>query len=484
MRKALVFLFILFLPLSAHAATCSASHIDVLNDGTNCQTSKFELTTTTDTTSLIFAITATGVFYVDCGDGGLLTQDTSTYGTISGKTVTRTSGNKTVYTCSWNSAAAHTIKFAGTATGYSVNASTTISFYQDSGGTQNKIASINGSLGAMFPVIDNTAPRFNSTFRGCSNMTNIPVTLFAGIDTTNVSVTNGMFAITFYGCTSLTTIPENLFSSIDTRSATDTRYMFYDTFANCTGLTGNIPAGLFSSINTRYATRTSMMFSDTFANCTGLTGNIPADLFSGIDTRSAIDTVNMFAFTFYNCARLTGGIPSGLFRGIDTHSAIDTTQMFYATFNSCYDLTGYISSTAFQNTIVSGSSANTNMWAGIFDNSGLATSCDSFNLTQYITGFESYWNGKISCGCGAGKQLNKSTNSCESCPNGSYSDGSAMFLDPNIVGTSYTDSPIYDGSGTWTTTFSYGVVSGISTCNSVSANYGIAYNEYDFEPEV
>ena len=70
-----------------------------------------------------------------------------------------------------------------------------------------------------------------------------------------------------------------------------------------------------------------------------------------------------------------------------------------------------------------------------------------------------------------------------SCPTG-YTAGTVTVdpatygLDPDINGTNYT----YDASaGTWTTNFDYGDVSGISTCNSTSGSWGVAYPQYNFE---
>lgn len=239
--------------VNAAFAACASNEIDVLGDGTQCETPKFEVTTTSDTTTLSWTMTATGTFYADCGDGGTLDQDTSSYGTISGNTIMRTGTSTTTYTCTWDTAGAHTIKFAGTATGYSTSLSAAaISFYKSSGGTQTKVAGISGSLGAMFPVVNGAIPRFYQTFYDCSNLTG--------------------------------SIPADLFSGIDTSSATNTSYMFGRTFYNCSGLTGSIPSGLFSGIDTSSATNTQAMFASTFYNCSGLTNPIPKDLFAGIST--------------------------------------------------------------------------------------------------------------------------------------------------------------------------------------------------------
>jgi len=325
---------------------CNAGYI---NTGSACETPKFSVTTTSDTTSLSWTMTALGTFYVDCGDGGTLTQNTSSYGTISGNTITRTSTSATTYTCTWGSADTHTVRFGGTATDYSTDTSTAaISFYS---GTQANVASIDGSLGAMFPVVNGNIPRFYMTFYN----------------------------------TPITSIPAGLFSGIDTSSVTNTSYMFYRTFLG-TKIT-SIPAGLFSAIDTSSATNTSNMFEDTFYG-TQIT-SIPTGLFSGIDTSSATNTGGMFNYTFYNCTGLTS-IPTGLFSAIDTRSATDTRQMFYRTFYGCTNLSGYIPPNAFPSTIKPGSSSSTQMWYQTFSGTNLATTCPA-GTGEYNTGFQNDW---------------------------------------------------------------------------------------------
>lgn len=349
--------------LSANAAVaaCATNEIDALGDGTQCETAKFSVTTRSNATTLIWTMSATGPFYVDCGDGGTLTQSGTTTGsTISGNTITRTGTDSTTYTCTWVSSGAHTVRFGGTATGYNTSTSVpTISFYQFSGGTQAKVASVSGSLGAMFPVVGGNIPRFYQTFYNCNRLTSLPAGLFSGIDTSSATNTSYMFNGTFNN-TGITSIPAGLFSGVDTSSATNTRYMFFSTFGGCSSLT-SLPAGLFSAIDTSSATDTSYMFYSTFSR-TGITS-----------------------------------LPAGLFSAIDTSSATNTSQMFYQTFYNCSSLGGYIPPTTFPSTIHPGSN-NTKMWYRIFNNTQLATSCDSFpGTTQYITGFESDWAGKVSC---------------------------------------------------------------------------------------
>ena len=54
----------------------------------------------------------------------------------------------------------------------------------------------------------------------------------------------------------------------------------------------------------------------------------------------------------------------------------------------------------------------------------------------------------------------------------------AIILDPSVEGENYTKD---EATKTWTTTFSYGTVSGIATCNSTSGTYATAYPEYNFD---
>ena len=108
----------LFCVLSFGAAfACTSSEIDVSGNGSDCQTSKFELTTTSleANDTFKFSISAEGTFYVDCGDGGTLSGTNA-----SGKTISKNTNFSVTYTCTWTTAGAHTIKFGGAATEYSV----------------------------------------------------------------------------------------------------------------------------------------------------------------------------------------------------------------------------------------------------------------------------------------------------------------------------------------------------------------------------
>ena len=281
---------------------------------------KFSITTTNMSadTTFEFAMSATGTFYVDWGDG-------------IGETIIRTNTSATKYSHTYSSAGVRTIRFGGTATGYVTgyyDSAITFGAYTDNNGasTNNltsatRIASVTGGLSAIFPWLSGNsasgaAPRFYKTFYGATNLTSIPATLFSGYTTG----ANYMFRETFYGCTSLTTIPTGLFSGITTGA----NYMFYHTFNGCTSLT-TIPTGLFSNITTG----ATGMFWYTFYGCTALT-TIPSNLFSGITTGAE----DMFSGTFYGCTALTT-IPDGLFSGITTRAG----GMFYNTFQGCTSLT-------------------------------------------------------------------------------------------------------------------------------------------------
>ena len=247
---------------------------------------KFSITTTSISTNgtFRFYMSAKGTFYVDCGDGGTLSSSASD---VSGMTVTRSNTTGATYTCTYSTAGIKTIRFggiAGTAANKPYSTATTaaasaIRFNV----TPTLVASVSGSLGAIFPTRNTTyTPRFRETFSGCTNLTEIPSTLFSG-------VTGSMtyqFYRTFYGCTSLQSIPDGLFSGISGAKI----YLFYQTFYNCSGLTGSIPSGLFSNISGT----ANYLFYQTFYNCSGLTGYIPAGMFDKITTYSTSMMASMF----------------------------------------------------------------------------------------------------------------------------------------------------------------------------------------------
>jgi hypothetical protein len=111
------------------------------------------------------------------------------------------------------------------------------------------------------------------------------------------------------------------------------------------------------------------MFNSTFEGCSSLNSEIPSDLFAGI---SGAPNTRMFRRMFYACSKVHGDIPNDLFAGI-SKTTTATDQM-----------------------------------TEVFTGSGLITSCPAGEY-QYMTGFESYFGGKVSC---------------TPCPNG-YDDGGA-----------------------------------------------------------
>ena len=85
----------------------------------------------------------------------------------------------------------------------------------------------------------------------------------------------------------------------------------------------------------------------------------------------------------------------------------------------------------------------------IFDGTNLATSCDSYNLTQYTTGFEDYWNGKVSCAPAAVFSCGIGTGTA---PNPIFvtpvDSGSVSFTFPS--GANCTAPAHYTKNNTWT----------------------------------
>ncbi|MBQ7055919.1 MAG: hypothetical protein IJN91_03245 [Alphaproteobacteria bacterium] len=274
---------------------------------------KFFLTTTS-TNSFSFKISAAGEFVVDWGDGTV-------------ETITKPDTTNTVYSHNYDTAGAYTIGIGGQATAYNTDEYTaSISFYVNS--SQTKIASIDGSLGAIFGTLSsdtNNQPKFYRTFYGATNMTgSIPSDLFAGI---SGAPAERMFYYTFSGCSGLTgAIPDGLFVGI---SGAPAFAMFYGTFHGCSGLT-SIPSDLFAGIS---GAPVSKMFDSTFEDCSGLTGAIPDGLFGNLTGAPAY---GMFDSTFSDCSGLTS-IPENLFGNI---SGTAQSNMFFQTFYNCTSLTG------------------------------------------------------------------------------------------------------------------------------------------------
>ncbi len=436
---------------SAYAITCQSNEFEY--DG-NCIENKFQITTTNDTNKFVFNMSAKGTFYIDWGDGNV-------------QMINRTGTTITEYTHNYASANEYIIKFGGRATGYTTvggNAANmaAILFGNTSDFTHNNtydnIKQISGSLGAIFPTIGTGStsayqPRFYTLFYKCSNLIGpIPADLFSGITGKGQGY---MFRAIFAGCTSLSgtdiddpnnpgmkyAIPPTLFSGLSGAPAT---YMFYAAFNGCSGLTGTIPGDLFSGLSGKPA---ASMFSSTFYKCSNLTGTdiddpnnpgmkyaIPPTLFAGI---SGAPATSMFNGTFSTCSKINGTIPGNLFSGIQGRPA---NSMFTNTFYSCFYLKGQIPGDLFSGIIgkpatsmfyrtfyndsrLSGSvppelfagidkstEATDEMYQIFHGTNSMATSCPA-GTTQYITGFESYWENRKSCTqCSAEYPLYDSTN--------------------------------------------------------------------------
>ena len=251
-----------------------------------------------------FMLGAAGTFTVDCGDGGTLSGDD-----VSGNTITKNNTDDKEYKCTYSTDGEKTIDFGGRATEYI--SLTSISFDVFNNLSCDKIAKIDGTLGNIFPILNNRLS-FSWTFEGCRNLEEIPEDLFSGIN----GATNYMFNKTFQDCSHLTNIPENLFSGVNGAA----EKMFEGTFEGCSRLT-NIPEDLFSGVNGA----AKDMFYMTFSGCAGLT-QIPEKLFSGGNGAAE----NMFFYTFSNCSNLEE-VPNNLFSGVNGTA----NDMFHGTFAYC-----------------------------------------------------------------------------------------------------------------------------------------------------
>ena len=227
----------------------------------------------------------------------------------------------------------------------------TITAYDDVAATHNYTTSIsdcqisiNGTCGSFYVNDGSTKllltkviqwgdvgfTTFNFAFRGCSNLTTLPLGSITGA----ASVSTYGFYGTFLGCSSLTAIPTGLF---DNNTAVSTNGFYY-TFYDCSSLIA-IPTGLFDN-NTQVSTGG---FRYTFNGCSSLTA-IPTGLF---DNNTLVSTSG-FYYTFNGCSSLTT-IPTGLF---DNNTLVSTFG-FYGTFQDCSSLTAIPTGLFDNNTAVS-----------------------------------------------------------------------------------------------------------------------------------
>ena len=304
----------------------------------------FTITTTPNTSSFSIIIGAAGNFTIDWGDG-------------QSEVITDKPIRAITYSHTYTTSGEYEIKLSGRATDYSdakIDMGTgaglvpTFALTDPLGGSviATNVAKISGSLGKIFPTMDDGAnPNFFGTFM-MAPITEIPADLFAGIRGAPAEM---MFFGTFYG-SAITSIPADLFAGIRGAPA---EYMFMGTFFS-TAIT-SIPANLFGTLNGDGA---PSMFAQTFYNCKNLTTadgplfsgtitpaksmfyntfagtaitEIPADLFAGIRGAPA---EMMFYHTFSNTAITE--IPANLFGTLNGDGA---PMMFYQTFYNCKNLT-------------------------------------------------------------------------------------------------------------------------------------------------
>lgn len=396
---------------------------------------KFTIVTTNMTANdtFTFYISARGTFGIDWGDGSPVEQ------------VVKNNTNARQYTHTYTDAGVYNIRIGGIATGYSTldgignnnGVNPAIFFYNSDSsiGTPTKIASITGSMGAVFPTLGSAngqQPRFYRTFDGATNLTSVSSTLFSGVTGSATrmfekafrncskleSIPTGlfsgvsgsaqsMFSSTFEGCSKITEIPSGLFDGVTGAAVS----LFEDTFYNCAKLV-TIPTGLFANVSGGAAS----MFLYTFGDCPKL-NNIPTGLFNGVTTAAenifagtfmndvALTTIpnglfanvsggaaGAFWATFYGCTGLTGPIPANMFQGI----TVAAQNEFSATFSGATHLSGYVPPTLFAG--LNGATA-TDLMAGVFEDTNLAEECPC-GTNQVRTGYEDDWSNKVACQIG------------------------------------------------------------------------------------
>lgn len=195
-------------------------------------------------------------------------------------------------------------------------------------------------------------------------------------------------AISFADNTYITSISGSLGRLFPTLSD-GSQPLFKATFAECTNLAGSIPEKLFDGITGQPRDE---MFRSLFWNDKKLTGSIPGGLFSGLN---GTPTTNLFYGLFYYCSGLTGSIPGELFSGIVGNQQ---ERLFQNAFNYCSKLSSFIPPELFAGINTTPAVTGTNgAFTNVFANTtNMSTSCPT-GYEQYITGFESYFNNRVSC---------------------------------------------------------------------------------------
>ena len=371
MWKILMLLSVLYGGFCGIAHACESNQIDVNGDGTQCETTKFTITTIElePDTEFKFYMSAMGTFYVDWGDGTV-------------DTIARTDTNSARYNHTYTTGGSKTIRFGGVATMYSDNGSSAIRFGGQTSDltTPSLLMEINGSLGQIFPTIEQGQQKYQQP----------------------------IFLNLCWNCINLTSISEDLFEGI----TGDAINMFAGSFQDCRALRF-IPDGLFNGI---YGGKKGM-FLAAFYDCASLT-SIPENLFNGININAEV----MFNGTFMNCSRLKGFIPKNLFSGL----------------------------------IASGSPISSDMMASIFRNTALATTCP-IGTSQYITGYEEYWGGKVACEphthiCDTGTYFPTTTDGCVECPENNYCPGGTYTYNGTNLGITQCPAGLYSPAGMWEAT--------------------------------
>ncbi len=284
--------------------TCDSGYSEDNGECVHTACDTFTVTTTAlaANTTISFMLSAAGVFNVDWGDGSTI------------QTIDRTgnTGSAETYSHTYTNAGTYTIGFCGTATAYHVAdttndkppiTDTTISFANADVSANTKIASIGGSLGALFPTLNNGAtqadqPSFYKTFQNCQRLTSIPAGLFTGITGSG----SNMFRETFDRCSGLTSIPANLFAGVSGGAPN----MFRSVFYSCSSLDG-IPDGLFANITTAAKGE----FKYAFDSCSSMSGYIPPTAFAGLIRNNSPTATDMFTGIFTGTNSLLTACPSG-----------------------------------------------------------------------------------------------------------------------------------------------------------------------------
>jgi hypothetical protein len=193
-----------------------------------------------------------------------------------------------------------------------------------------------------FSDVESAVATFMGTFESYSDDSLgigliIPADLFSSLQTTSsVEAFSAMFQNTF--ANTAPSIPATLFASLDTSSGKNFSGMFQSAFMFATSLGDNvssvtIPAGLFASLYTSNGTDFSAMFRLAFAGVGGKTNSsIPANLFASLDTSDGENFALMFGQTFIMPNLRNYSIPAGLFASLDTSNGEVLDYMFMETF--------------------------------------------------------------------------------------------------------------------------------------------------------